>query len=162
MFRNYPGFLSGTQLIWMCDWPKEFLVDQASYYLKKHNFLSTTDTDMMYATFLDLHIHNRHCYMYFIMILYTLCTCRDMVVSSMANIHSFALRDSNQIRWAGETSKEVPFTQIRQMDKKKEQIKIQQLKLSNNPYSKTIMLENIRSFLTCVSSVKYFNIIIKS
>ena len=66
------------------------------------------------------------------------------VVSCMANIHSFSLRESHQIAWAGDTSKEVQFTQIRQLDKKKEQIKIQQLKLPNNPYTKTIMLENIR------------------
>ena len=62
----------------------------------------------------------------------------------MANIHSFMLSDNNQIKWAGDTNKEIAFTQIRKKKKKKEQIKVQHLKLPNKPYSRTIMLDNIR------------------
>ncbi len=62
----------------------------------------------------------------------------------MANIHSFVLSDCRQTRWAGDMSDEVTLTQTKLVDKKKDQLKSTQVTLPNKPYSKSILLENIR------------------
>ena len=62
----------------------------------------------------------------------------------MANIHSYLLAECRQNKWAGDTSPEVQLTQVRVHEKKKDQLKQQVLTLPNRPYSKTVMMENIK------------------
>ena len=62
----------------------------------------------------------------------------------MANIHSYVLSDCRQNKWAGDTSDEIQLTQVKVHEKKKDQLKITQLQLPNRPYSKSIMMENIK------------------
>lgn len=65
-------------------------------------------------------------------------------MTCMANIHSFALQDCRQTKWAGDTNDEITVTQVKINDKKKDQLKVTSQKMPNRPYSKAIMLENIR------------------
>ena len=65
-------------------------------------------------------------------------------MSVMANVHSFVLQDCRQTKWAGDTSEEVTLTQVKVHEKKKDQLKHTTVKMPNRPYSKAIMLENIK------------------
>lgn len=67
------------------------------------------------------------------------------VTNSLANIHSYILRDCHQTSWAGEQSAEVSMIQVSINERKKEQIKHKQIKVPNLPYSKLMLLEQIRS-----------------
>ena len=67
----------------------------------------------------------------------------DSVTSVMANIHSYVLSDCKQNKWAGDTAEELSLTEIKVIEKKN-QLKTVQVKKPNRPYSKTLMLENIR------------------
>lgn len=33
---KYPGLLSGCQINWLCDWPQEALLGEASYFIAKY------------------------------------------------------------------------------------------------------------------------------
>ena len=35
-FSRFPGLLSGCQINWLCDWPQETLLGDASYFIAKH------------------------------------------------------------------------------------------------------------------------------
>ena len=35
-FSQYPGMLSGCNISWMCDWPQEALLGEASYFITKN------------------------------------------------------------------------------------------------------------------------------
>ena len=35
-FSQYPGMLSGCNINWMCDWPQESLLGEASYFITKN------------------------------------------------------------------------------------------------------------------------------
>ena len=62
----------------------------------------------------------------------------------MANIHIYVLSDCRQIKWAGDVSEELTISQIKQHEKKRDVLKTNTQKYPNRPYSKTIMLENIK------------------
>ena len=68
----------------------------------------------------------------------------EKMISCMAGIHSFVLEECRQNKWAGDTSDEVTLMQVKVHEKKKDQLKTTPLKLPNRPYSKSIMLENIK------------------
>ena len=68
----------------------------------------------------------------------------ENVMTIMANVHSFVLQDCRQSKWAGDTSEEISLSEVKINEKKKEQLKIQSRKMPNRPYSKAIMLENIK------------------
>ena len=68
----------------------------------------------------------------------------ESVVSCMANIHSYVLSDCRQTKWAGDTSEELTITQIKQHEKKRDILKTNTQKYPNRPYSKVIMMENIK------------------
>lgn len=70
--------------------------------------------------------------------------CSNSVTLTLANVHSFILRDCKQTVWAGDQSTEVSMVQVSINERKKEQIKHKQLKVPNLPYSKMMLLEQIR------------------
>ncbi|XP_059166583.1 dynein axonemal heavy chain 8-like [Physella acuta] len=111
---NFPGLLTGCQMNWFCDWPQETLLGEASYFLTKHQL--TED-------FEDL---------------------RESITTSLANIHSFVLRDCKQMPWAGDVSTTISMTTIKVHEKKKDQLKYQTDNVPNIPYSKVILQERIR------------------
>ena len=88
---HYPGLLSGSQLMWICDWTKDALLGEASYNLSKHQI--TKDCEAQ-----DL---------------------LESIVTCMANIHSFVLHDCRQTKWAGDTAEEITLTQVRQTNHSK-------------------------------------------
>ena len=53
VFSEYPGLICGCQIVWMCDWPKENLLEEASYYVKKYKLGSDCEADI---TFVYMHI----------------------------------------------------------------------------------------------------------
>ena len=64
-------------------------------------------------------------------------------MACMANIHSFILMDCRQMKEYGDTNEEVAITQVKV--NKKDQTKSQQTSIvPNRPYSRSILLENIR------------------
>lgn len=67
------------------------------------------------------------------------------MTNCLANIHSFLLRDCKQTIWAGDQSPEISLVQVSINERKKEQIKLKPLKVPNLPYSKVMLLEQIRS-----------------
>ncbi|XP_035829673.1 dynein heavy chain 5, axonemal isoform X2 [Aplysia californica] len=112
--NNFPGLLIGCQMSWMCDWPQESLLGEALYFITKHQLAEE---------FEDL---------------------RESITTSLANIHSFVLRDCKQMPWAGDLSAEISLTTIKVHEKKKDQLKIQTVSVPNLPYSKVILQERIR------------------
>ena len=68
----------------------------------------------------------------------------ESVTTVMANIHKFVLLDCRQMPWAGEQTEEVTLTQVKVNEKKKDQMKVQTLKLPNLLYSKGIILKQIK------------------
>ena len=34
---NFPGLLIGAQMCWLCDWPQEALLGEATYFIAKHH-----------------------------------------------------------------------------------------------------------------------------
>ncbi|KAF6026452.1 hypothetical protein EB796_015243 [Bugula neritina] len=72
-------------------------------------------------------------------------TISTSVTNCLANIHSYILRDCKQTVWAGDQAAEVQMVQVSINERKKEQIKYKQLKVPNLPYSKMILLEQIRN-----------------
>jgi len=62
----------------------------------------------------------------------------------VANIHSYVLNECRQTKWAGSFDETILLTSVKTNDKKKDVVKSQTLTLPNRPYSKAIMLENIR------------------
>lgn len=70
--------------------------------------------------------------------------CRDSITTCLANIHSFVLRDCKQLPWAGDLNPEVTLSTVKAHEKKKDQLKIQTVKVPNLPYSKTILHERIK------------------
>ncbi|XP_074662754.1 uncharacterized protein LOC141915202 [Tubulanus polymorphus] len=111
---EYPGLLSGCQVDWVCDWPQEALLKEASFFTAQKQF-----------AFVDSEIG-------------------ESVINCMANIHNFILTESKQIPWAGDASEEIMMTNIRVQDKRKDLIKSTSIKVPNLPYSKTMVLENIK------------------
>lgn len=69
---------------------------------------------------------------------------RDSITTCLANIHSFVLRDCKQLPWAGDLNPEVTLSTVKVHDKKKDQLKVQTVKVPNLPYSKTILQERIK------------------
>jgi len=76
---------------------------------------------------------------------YFMFICSASVTNCLANIHSYILRDCKQTVWAGDQAAEVQMVQVSINERKKEQIKYKQLKVPNLPYSKMILLEQIRN-----------------
>ncbi|XP_076466964.1 uncharacterized protein LOC143298129 [Babylonia areolata] len=113
-YNKYPGLLSGCQINWLCDWPQETLLGEASYFIAKHQLTQE---------FEDL---------------------RDSITTCLANIHSFVLRDCKQLPWAGDLNPEVTLSTVKVHDKKKDQLKVQTVKVPNLPYSKTILQERVK------------------
>lgn len=113
-YNKYPGLLSGCQINWLCDWPQEALLGEASYFIAKHQLTQE---------FEDL---------------------RDSITTCLANIHSFVLRDCKQLPWAGDLNPETTLSTVKAHDKKKDQLKVQTVKVPNLPYSKTILYERIK------------------
>lgn len=72
-------------------------------------------------------------------------TIASSVTNCLANIHSFVLRDCKQTIWAGDQSPEVTMIQVSINERKKEQIKTKTLKVPNLPYSKIMLLEQIKN-----------------
>ncbi|XP_052807484.1 dynein axonemal heavy chain 5-like isoform X7 [Mya arenaria] len=112
--RQYPGLLSGCNINYMCDWPQEALLGEASYFITKNQLTEE---------FEDLGEH---------------------VTTCLANIHSFVLRDCRQMPWAGDLNPEISLTAVKQHEKKKDQLKVSSSKVPNLPYSKVILHERIR------------------
>ncbi|XP_053397319.1 dynein axonemal heavy chain 5-like isoform X6 [Mercenaria mercenaria] len=112
--RQYPGLLSGCNINYMCDWPQEALLGEASYFITKNQLTEE---------FEDLGEHMTTC---------------------LANIHSFVLRDCRQMPWAGDLNPEITLSSVKQHEKKKEQLKVTSSKVPNLPYSKVILHERIR------------------
>ena len=54
------------------------------------------------------------------------------------------LRDCKQLPWAGDLNPEVTLSTVKVHDKKKDQLKVQTVKVPNLPYSKTILQERIK------------------
>jgi len=48
--RQYPGLLSGCNINYMCDWPQESLLGEASYFITKNQLTEE---------FEDLRLENR-------------------------------------------------------------------------------------------------------
>ncbi|XP_070190368.1 uncharacterized protein [Littorina saxatilis] len=113
-YNRFPGLLSGCQINWLCDWLQETLLGDASYFIAKHQLTQE---------FEDL---------------------RDSITTCLANIHSFVLRDCKQLPWAGDLNPEVTLSTVKVHDKKKDQLKVQTVKVPNLPYSKTILSERIK------------------
>jgi len=67
----------------------------------------------------------------------------ESITTCMANIHSYVLQDCNQTKWSGETEDEITMTQVK-INEKKNQMKTVQVKMANRPYSKALLLENIK------------------
>ena len=65
-------------------------------------------------------------------------------MSCVANIHSYVLNECRQTKWAGTFDETISLTSVKTNDKKKDGLKSESLSLPNRPYSKAIMLENIR------------------
>ncbi|OPL21670.1 LOW QUALITY PROTEIN: hypothetical protein AM593_02226, partial [Mytilus galloprovincialis] len=55
------------------------------------------------------------------------------------------LRDCRQLPWAGDLSPEITINKIKVLEKKKEQFKVEAVKVPNLPYSKTILHERIKN-----------------
>jgi hypothetical protein len=81
---------------------------------------------------------------YIIILIILLFTCSENITTCLANIHSFVLRDCRQLPWAGDLSPEITINKIKYHEKKKDQIKIEAVKVPNLPYSKTILHERIK------------------
>ncbi|GFN75495.1 dynein beta chain, ciliary [Plakobranchus ocellatus] len=112
--NNFPGLLIGAQMCWLCDWPQEALLGEATYFITKYHL--TED-------FEDLN---------------------ESITTSLANIHSFVLRDCKQMPWAGDVSTEITMTTVKVHEKKKDQLKVQTVSVPNLPYSKVILQERIK------------------
>ncbi|KAL4232681.1 hypothetical protein ACF0H5_007369 [Mactra antiquata] len=112
--RQYPGLLSGCNINYMCDWPQEALLGEASYFITKNQLTEE---------FEDLSEH---------------------ITTCLANIHSFVLRDCRQMPWAGDLNPEITLSSVKQHEKKKDQLKVTSNKVPNLPYSKVILHERIR------------------
>ncbi|XP_041355189.1 dynein gamma chain, flagellar outer arm-like isoform X3 [Gigantopelta aegis] len=112
--QQYPGLLSGCQINWMCDWPQESLLGEATYFVTKNQLAEE---------FEDL---------------------SENVTSCLANIHSFVMRDCKQMPWAGDLGPDVNLSVVKVNEKKKDQLKVHFMKVPNFPYSKTILQERIK------------------
>ncbi|XP_052089132.1 uncharacterized protein LOC127725852 isoform X10 [Mytilus californianus] len=113
--REFPGLLSGCAIDWMCDWPQESLLGEASYFITR--FQLTEEFENL----------------------------SESITTCLANIHSFVLRDCRQLPWAGDLSPEITINKIKVLEKKKEQFKVEAVKVPNLPYSKTILHERIKN-----------------
>ncbi|XP_064629693.1 uncharacterized protein LOC135488785 isoform X2 [Lineus longissimus] len=112
---EYPGLLQGCQVNWVCDWPQDALLGESHYYIQ--------DRGLDFGT-VEL---------------------SDTVGNLLANIHSEILVQTNQMPWAGQTEDSISLTSVKMNEKKKDQIRKTELKnLKNFPYSKAIILENIK------------------
>ncbi|XP_071504103.1 dynein axonemal heavy chain 5-like [Diadema antillarum] len=111
---QYPGLLSGMQMNWICDWSQSALTGEAGYYIMKHYVAIDSSIEM-----------------------------RENLVSCLSNIHSFILRDCNQIPWAGSVEEKVKLTTLK-LHGKKELVKVQTQKVDNLPYTKLTMKERIK------------------
>ncbi len=43
---EYPGLLTGCQVIWLCDWTKEALLSEAAFYLSRHSLTQDCEADL--------------------------------------------------------------------------------------------------------------------
>ncbi|KAK3577475.1 hypothetical protein CHS0354_032326 [Potamilus streckersoni] len=111
---QFPGLLSGCSINWMCDWPQEALLGEASYFTTKYQLTEEFEN------------------------------LRDSITLCLANIHSFVLRDCRQMPWAGDLNPEITLSSITQHEKKKDQLKVSTVKVPNLPYSKVILHDRIR------------------
>ena len=68
----------------------------------------------------------------------------EHVVNCLANIHSFVLQDCRQAQWTGDTNSKINLNQVKVNEKKRDQLKSSVVELENRPYSKAILLENIK------------------
>ncbi|XP_052708586.1 uncharacterized protein LOC128183562 isoform X10 [Crassostrea angulata] len=112
---QYPGMLSGCAINWMCDWPQEALLGEASYFITRYQLTEEFEN------------------------------LSEKVTSCLANIHSFVLRDCAQLPWAGDLSEEININQVKVEKKKDQQIvKFLPAKVPNLPYSKVLLQERIK------------------
>ncbi|KAK6187606.1 hypothetical protein SNE40_005595 [Patella caerulea] len=112
--EQYPGLLSGCQIIWMRDWPHEGLEGEASYFITKHQICGEFEQ------------------------------LSTSVTACLANIHSYVLKDCKQMPWAGELGSTIDINTFKVNDKKKDQLKLTTVKVPNLPYSKIILQERIK------------------
>ncbi|XP_041462850.1 dynein heavy chain 8, axonemal-like [Lytechinus variegatus] len=111
---QYPGLLSGMQMNWVCDWSQSALLGEAGYYIQKHHLAKDSSVET-----------------------------RENLVTCMSTIHSFVLRDCNQIPWAGSVDEKIKLTTLK-LHGKKEIVKVHTHKVDNLPYTKLIMKERIK------------------
>ncbi len=70
---------------------------------------------------------------------------RNKIAETMSDIHFYMLKECRQIPWAGSLDKEIKITQTKIVEKKKEQItKTITISIPNWPYSKNILIEQIK------------------
>ena len=69
---------------------------------------------------------------------------RDSVATCLANVHSFVLRDCKQVPWAGDMTPDVTLSIGVMNERRKEQLKMEVVKVPNLPYGKSILQERIR------------------
>ncbi|CAG5121561.1 unnamed protein product, partial [Candidula unifasciata] len=111
---NFPGLLTGCQINWMCDWPQEALLSEASYFVA---------TLQLSEEFENL---------------------SENIAECLANIHGCVLRECGRLSWAGDISAEIHLTSCTPLEEKKEQLRAENAIVPNLPYSKVILLERIR------------------
>ena len=68
----------------------------------------------------------------------------DKVVNCLANIHSLVLEHCDQALFTGDTREEIDMMLVKPHEKKKDQLRTVTEKMKNRPYSKAILLENIK------------------
>ncbi|XP_077977225.1 dynein axonemal heavy chain 8-like isoform X3 [Glandiceps talaboti] len=111
---QYPGLLTGMQINWMRDWSQHAMTSEAKYYLYKHHICKENTEEL-----------------------------RESLMSCLAEIHCFVLKDCKQIPWAGNTEDSITMTSVKIVGKK-EVIKVIPNEVPNLPYTKAIMNEHIK------------------
>lgn len=112
---DFPGLFTHCQVIWLNDWPKAVLLGDANYYIHKNKVCENCSPELT-----------------------------NRVVTALANMHVFVLEECGQMNWAGDTNPQIHVKELKYQEKKKEQIKITDKKVSNKPYSKNLLIDAIK------------------
>ncbi|KAG9493712.1 hypothetical protein GDO78_001536 [Eleutherodactylus coqui] len=70
--RNYPGFLTGCQLIWIDSWSQDVINREAKHYIMQHRIMETHTEET-----------------------------RENTATAITLIHSYMLHDNDQVLWTG-------------------------------------------------------------
>ncbi|XP_066429677.1 uncharacterized protein [Eleutherodactylus coqui] len=70
--RNYPGFLTGCQLIWIDSWSQDVINREAKHYIMQHRIMETHTEET-----------------------------REIIATAITLIHSYMLHDNDQVLWTG-------------------------------------------------------------